>query len=76
MRTELTITIRSITDMEGNWAHRQECDEKADDIIAACRAIYPGMHTFEMWAKKDDRSKPAADKDWNKLSLKSLFLGK
>ena len=61
--------------MEGNWAHRQACEDKADDIIAQCKAIYPGMHTFEMWSKKDDRTKPA-DENWNKLSLKSLFLGK
>lgn len=44
-------------------------------MIAQCRALYPGMQTFEAWAKtrgtKKDRSKK-----WNNVTVAELVKGK
>ena len=46
-----------------------------DDLIARCKPIYPGMKTFEAWAKSRGASVDRA-KGWNSITTAELVTGK
>jgi hypothetical protein len=50
-------------------------DESYEARLAQCRAIYPGMLTFEEWARKRGK-KSGREKNWNNVSILDLVRGK
>ncbi|EKM57356.1 uncharacterized protein PHACADRAFT_194911 [Phanerochaete carnosa HHB-10118-sp] len=60
--------------VENAHADRIEYGVKYEDLIAKCREIYPGMHSFESWAKVHN-PKAERKEGWNGVSLKGLLSG-
>lgn len=53
-----------------------EGDESFEARLAQCRALYPGMLTFEEWARKKKEEKTKRGKNWNNVSVLDLLRGK
>ncbi|KAJ7652842.1 NAD(P)-binding protein [Mycena polygramma] len=66
-----------IADMERVHEARTtgKCPEVAEQNAAAKRA-YPGMQSFEAWARARAGKRPADSKGWNKVSVAGLATGK
>ena len=54
---------------------RDALPESTAMLIADCRALYPGLQTFEMWAKNRGR-KGDRTKKWNNVTVSDLVAGR
>lgn len=61
--------------MERVHRDRNALPESAADLIAQCRALYPGMQTLEMWASRRG-TKGDRTKNWNNVTVGELVQGK
>lgn len=64
-----------VNDVELAHSDRITHNISYDDLIARCRAIYPGMLTFEAWAKTRGVSTDRT-KRWNNVTVTELAAGK
>ena len=64
-----------MNDVELAHSDRITHNSSYDDLIARCRAIYPGMLTFEGWAKTRGVSTDRT-KRWNNVTVTELATGK
>lgn len=71
--------MHRISDIERVYTMRSAADlpesERYDSLVAQCRALYPGMQTFETWARTRGTKKERAKK-WNNVSVGEVVLGK
>ena len=61
--------------MERVHRDRLALPDSTDSLIAQCRALYPGMQSFEDFARKRGR-KTDRKKEWNGVSITALATGK
>jgi len=69
-------TKNLIADIERVYKTRNEMDESNERLLAECRALYPGMQTFEEWARTRGTKRERKKEKWNNVTVSELVTGK